>query len=652
MSFLRHPLWGEFGHLNALLLASSTGGSGSFTIPTTPTSSTADKIPLAPNWTAGPTGLDSYRPWRVTVIDGDFYLANGWDTPRRWDRTNAAWAYVGSAAPATFGLALSAAGSPAAIPTGQTPRYYLVGYNSTTGKETAPQGGGDVTIANSSGGTRDVTVTWTASEFAAEFDKVRIYRALNLTDDYKLVNGLSGTAVGTATYLDVTPDATLRALAIAYTWAGARRTTLPPSFAGIIESQGKAWAWENNSDVLWYTFPIKVTGTPTVEDFIEGNWLQIGADEGTGAPTALADFQRSTIVWKRKAIYEFTGTDAVTADIRTLTTARGTFNLKTVVAVDRWFLCLDEAGIYKFTPGLYAGTLGSTEEMYLAPMQPIFDRMNFSASSLFHATHLPATATVVFWVALDFDPVPEHGIVFDYGAGKFMGLITRRKSTAFGYLRDALGFRHPCFGNDMGYLMEDLYAESEGCFSGDNTATVTSGAASTRLLTASAAAFTTTLQGATGTPMRRYSTSGAVLDENWVYSLSGTALTTYLYPSAAVTAGDSVAVGVIPAVLETAQFSFDTHEKKDVRDVYLEFASGVSGSVAIDVALNDDAWIRKWEQSLLTVTRTNVPVANVTNRNHGQCWSFRLRLSQEYANLGFSMRAIHIHFNTIEGAKT
>lgn len=621
-----------------------------FTIPTTPSSSTADKVPLAPSWTAGPTGLDQYRPLRPCVVDGELYVCNGFDTPRRWDRANNAWNYMGSTAPTTFALALSAAGAPAAIPTGQTARYYLVGYNSATGKETAPQGGGEVTIANASGGTRDVTITWTASEFPSDTDFVRAYRALNTTDDFKRVNG-DGTAVATATYLDVTPDATLRALSVLYTWDGATRTTLPSAFTFMFEDGGRIYGAERSGDFLSYGQPIRAVGTSVVEDFRSGNILQIGADDGTGPPTAGVPFHGTTVIFKRAACYEKTGDSPLTFEVRRLSGSRGTFNPCTVVPLDKWLICLDVRGIYRLTTGLFANGGGSVEEIARSPFQPILDRLNLGAADTFHAVHLETQSVIVFWVALDFDPEPQHGIVFDYIRGRFMGLLTRRTPTASGYWLDSSGVRHPAFGCDMGYVWEDLYAESEGVFAGDNTATATS--ESGLVLTASGAAFNTTAaSGVLGAPMEEYTTAGVVTDENRVYSATGTALTRYLYPTTAFATGNTLAVGVIPAVLETGQFDFSTHESKDVKIIFLQYDSGPQGSVRLDTAVNDSDFALKFEQSMATGVRALIATANVTSRNLDRCWVWRLRIAQRYANIGFAINAIHVQYTVVPGRQS
>lgn len=626
------------------LLAVPAGG-GTFSIPTPPTSSTASVVPLNPNLTAGPSGLDTYRPWRPVVLDGELFICNGWDTPRRWDRTNGVWSYMGSAAPTDFG-ALSLTGAPGtAIPTGQTARYYLVGYNSTLNKETAPQGGGDVTIANASGITKDVVIPWTAGSLPVEFDKRRIYRALNLTDDYHLV---AEVADATATYTDTTADATLRTNG-SRSWDGTIRTTLPFAWEGMAEDQGICFAWLRGQDSLYYTRGVRTVGTYIADDF---NLVPIviGADEGTGSPTAYVALNGSAVIWKRGAIYEKTGDSIANWAIRTLTTARGTFNPKTVVALPNYFLCLDELGIYRLSGSMSAGMVGSIEEMYHAPMQPIIDRLNLSAANTFESTHLETLGIVVFWVALDHDPTPGHGIVFNYGKGRFEGLVTRRYPTATGFLRDATGTRHPCFGDDMGRLWEMNYAESEGVFAGSNTGTRTAGSGLT--VTCGAASFDTTEPaGAPGSPMERYDSTGSVVDENRVYSATSTALTTYLYPTTAQASGDTVAIGVIPALLETGMFAFATHEAKFVHEIYLEYESGVSGSVRVDTAMDDDDFVLKWEQSLATGVRDLIPTANATSKNWDRCWYWRLRVSQRYANLGFSLRAIHVRWSYILGKR-
>lgn len=621
-------------------------GDNAFSLPVTPASSTATKAPLAPQFTAGPTGLDTYRPWRVLVMDGELYVFNGYDAPRRWGRAANRWDYLGAAAPTDFG-ALSLTGAPGtAIPDGVTARYYVVGVNTTLDKETPPQGGADLTIANASGIVKDVVIPWTPGSLPAEFDSRRIYRALNNTDDYKRI----ATVVdGTGTYTDTTPDSSLLSQAAILAWNGAERTTLPPVFADAVEHKGRMFAFERAGNFIKYGRPIRSAGTAVIEDFPTANVLQVGSDDCTGAPTALVPYQGALTIFKETASYYMPGDDVATWAASRITGSRGTFNRRTVVALERGLLCLDKKGIYRVTPGMYADGTGAVQEMWRAALQPLVDRFNRGASSLFHADLIESESIVVFWVALDFDPTPGHGLVFDHVRDMFLGVITRRNPTAFGYLLGADGSRHPCFGCDMGFLWEDQYAESEGVFAGDNVATLTAGSATTRIFTAAGASFSATvLSGPIGTPLDRYDSSGDVVDENRVYASDATSVTAYLYPTTAYASGDEIAVGVIPGVFESAALSFETHQLKNVRDLYLEFASGVSGSVAIDVKLDDGAWVRKGEQSLATLVRDTMPIANTTDRNDGQSWRFQYRISQRLANLGFSIRAVHIHFDTID----
>jgi hypothetical protein len=108
-----------------------------------------------------------------------------------------------------------------------------------------------------------------------------------------------------------------------------------------------------------------------------------------------------------------------------------------------------------------------------------------------------------------------------------------------------------------------------------------------------------------------------------------------------------VAVGVIPAVYVSAMFSFNTHEEKNVREVILEYEAGVNGNIRLDTALDDEGFNIKFEQSMATgASRAIVPMANATiTRKRDECFMWRLMVTQRYANLGFSLRAIHVHYD-------
>ena len=204
--------------------------------------------------------------------------------------------------------------------------------------------------------------------------------------------------------------------------------------------------------------------------------------------------------------------------------------------------------------------------------------------------------------------------------------------------------QHLIRGCDLGYLWEEEYAESQGVFAGDGTGTLT--AATVSLLTDSAASFdTTTASGAPGVPMERYDSAGALLDLNRVFSATGTALTTYLYPDDTPAAGDTVAVGVIPAIARTPRMTFNTPEEKWLKDVIVEHDNGVSGDLRVDVAKDEDAYALEREFDLTTNIWTLV-----ATKKRG--WTFGVQVSQRYANLGFTVRGVHIKYHVVPGART
>ena len=384
----------EFGGWPNVSIVSYPAGAGSFTVPTTPASSSPARAALAPSFTAGPTGLDTYRPWSTLLVDGEWFVCNGWDTPRRWDRTLNAWAYMGSAVPATGTIALTG-GAGTAIPNGLTPRYYLVGYNSTLDKESAPQ---SLSLINNAGATKDYTIGWTASEFAVDQDKVRIYRALDGTNNFKKV---ADVAVATGTYNDTATDASL---ATAISWDGSSRTTLPSAWLGMALSGGVIFAWLKDSPFLYYSQGIRVSGTYVADDFPAANILSIGADESAGNPTAFLSFQGSDVIWTADAIYEKTGDDVFTWVVTELCGSRGTINQRTVAKVNKALYCLDKKGVYKLNTAFNAGVVGTVEELFYAPFQSIYDRMNLAAADSFHVEHDRPNGLLIFWIALDYEP--------------------------------------------------------------------------------------------------------------------------------------------------------------------------------------------------------------------------------------------------------
>jgi hypothetical protein len=638
---LYHRVFGCLPRQSGLLLASSGGGGGGsgFTVPTTPATSTATKAPLNPNFTAGPTGLDPYRPWCTAQLAGNIFVVDGWDTNRRWDPTlGTSWATIGTVAPATFALALSAAGTPAAIPNGQTARYYVVFYNPTTGEETAPQAGAELTLANASGALRDMTITWTAAEAPTGFTKARAYRALYGTDTFLKAIEADTSA---ATMLDVSNDAAITATNVLYvsTW----RTTLSPTAVGIQVSGNRIFLWDRSFEGLYYGGLYDATAAFRCTDF-KSTWI-VPIGSGKGAPRAMHPYYGSDIVWLRAAIFEKDGVDPATWSVRELSSQRGAINQRCVLPLDGRFLVLDDNGIYEWTPGGVPQVAGVAPGMRASPMQPYFDRMNLAAAETFHIQHIQEEKLAIFWVALDFEPIPNTGFVFDYGAGRFIGPYDARWSCAAGRLADAVGTLHPIRGCDMGYGWEDEYAQSEGVFAGTNAVAATAGSGLT--IAASTASFDTTVAaGAPGTPMDRYNSVGAVVDENRVYSATGTVLTGYYYPVTAYATGDQIGIGVIPGIFETSYIDFQTPWQVWVRNVIIDFENGPAGNLRLDTALDAADFTYRQEQALNATNANDSSgivwsILPVSNANRGRL--FAVRFSQRYANLGFSFSGIHIH---------
>ena len=612
-----------------MLLASASVASSGFTIPSPPTSSTASRVPLSVAFSSGPTGLDPYRASPFVVLDGLYYTANGYDPPTRWDG-GSNYYDIGSTAPTSFSVADSASGS--THTSGTTLDYYLVFRNSTTGKETAPQGAG---VSHTMSATKDVDITWT--DPGGEFDVARIYRRLAGSDNYKLV---AEVAAATATYTDGTADS---GLTTAEAYVTTYRATKPPVFDWLASYQGRLFGGFRDDPAVHYSQEIRADDELRCEDFPDGWIVQPGAEDGTGGVVTMLPHYGSAFFFKRRACYQLTGSDQSTWSIRRLSADRGCISRRCIVEIEGSALILDERGLYYWSPSGEAIVAGAPANTRESPLQPTFDRMNLGAADQFYAVHDRENRVVVFWVALDYEPIANTPIVFDYGANRFVGKDSARWGSAGGYLEDASGLQHLCRGCDMGYLWEEDYAESEGVFAGDNTATLTDG--SLAALTASGASFDTTIaSGAPGVPYERYDSSGTFVELNRVYAASSTVLTPYLYPASTPVATDSVAIGVIPAVARTPRMTLNTPEWKWVRAVIVEHDNGVSGNLRLDSAKNEDSFSLVAEIDTTSEIRT-------TRKASDRGWTWGVQLSQRYANLGFSVRGVHVQYLVVPGRR-
>lgn len=609
-----------------LLLASATGGGGSgFSIPIPPTSSTATLVPYAPNLTAGPTGKDTTRPWTGTVLDGLQCFANNYDQPWRWVPDTATTYNMGSTSPTTFAVADAAGGTAHAA--GTVLRYYLVFRNSTIGKETAPQLTGTTPgTSYTMAGTKDAEITWT--DPGGEFDKARIYRALQGSDTYHLVAEVTAS---TATYTDATADSTLRTNEV---YTTRYRTTLPPIFYAITEHLYRCWGWTKHEAFLYYSQRGRVDDEFLLDDFPDANILPVGPNDGHGGIRACVPHYDALYVFKQRAAYEVTGEDVVTFESRLMFEDRGALSPRCVVGLEGFMVFLDERGVFLWTPGGEPIVAGSRADLKESPLQPIWERMNLAAADTFFVKHDERKRMLRFHVALDYDPVPLHRINYDYGRNRFVSIDSLVPACAGGRLTDALGVEHEVRVDDYGWAVEENYGQSDGVQAGDNTGTVTGVSGYT--LTCSAAAFgTTDATSGVGTPMERYSSAGVVLDANRVASVTGTTVVPLYAPTDTPAIGDTVALGVIPAVVETGDLTFATETKKWIGRLVVEHDTESSGTLKVQSSVNGGTYALLKEMDLTTVVRHIVPCSD-------RGWTWSLQLSQRYANLGFTVRGVHV----------
>lgn len=606
---------------------------GSFTIPVPPTSSTPARSAYVPNFTAGPTGLDPYRPWVTAVLDGITFVANGWDTGKRWD-DGSNFYLMGSTRPTTFAVADAAGGT--AHASGSLVRYRLTGLVSSIGKETAPQ-----EIDHTMAATKDNDITWTSSEFAADIDKVRIHRAPVGTGNWKIV---ADVAVATGTYTDSTTDATLNGNTSS---VFSSRIDLPPTPFVMVAHLGRLWIAERNGTTIHYSQQVTPLSRFRGDDFPALNLLPIGPTDSLGGIRAAFANYDSLYVWKRKGGYQVVGDTPATFAMRPMQSARGCLAPRCFVEIGSRVLVLDEIGAYYWTPAGTAVVAGAGRGD-LDPMQTIWKRMNLGAMDYFQAVHLRRRKIVAFVVALDEEPVPNVAVLYDYVSERFIGIRTAAWALYSASVEDAGGIEHELFGDDLGFLWEDDYASSQGVQAGDNTGTVTT--ASLLSITCGAAAFgTSELTSPVGTPLDRYSSAGVVTDENRVYANTGTVITTLYYPTAAHAASDTIAVGVIPFILDTPDLTFGSSDKKWVRTLLIDHDVESAGTLRVDARHDDETYALCREMSL---TSSDPRLRIVALRGNGKGWTVSARFSMRYANYDVTIRALHFHYDLVPGVRS
>lgn len=593
---------------------------------------------LAPNFSTGFTGIDRYRPWSCAILDGVPFFANGFTSNWRWEPGTATKYLMGSVAPTTFALATTGAGG--WLANGSTAFYYLEFYNSVLTKATAPQltagtpSTYGISVTNSSGGTRDVLVTWT--DPGGEYDEVRIWRRLQGSDNFRLVAAVTAS---TATYTDSTTDATLRGNGTVY--IPRYRTTLPPLFAGLAVHGNRLFGWTGRDGFGYYGQAGLVTEF-VLDDFPDENILPIGPNDGLGPITAAFPFNTSLLWFKDRGAYEMRGDDVATWTIDPLFADRGALNPRCIVYLEGGLYVLDQRGIYQWVPGIEPRVLGASYNQKASPLQPIFDRMNLSASSLFFAV-VDQTQRLIRWhVALDYEPVPNVAIVWDYGNNRFVGVDTMEWGTAGGLLTDRFGGNHVCRVDDLAYVWEEGIQTQEGISAGDVSGTVTAWSTNNLFLTCGAAAFgIEPTTGAGDTPYRLRNAAGTIVDENRAYNVTPTEITPYYAPASTPVATDTVRIGIVPAYALTGKSRMGSNLKKHIRTMAVEFNKETVGTLTVTGARDDETATTLREMPLTGNVRAIVPV-NI------RCRTYQFGFAQDTANFTFTIRGISVYAYQIE----
>lgn len=615
------------GNYGSRISSTATGASSAAQYASEPTVAT-----YAPQFVAGPTGLDPYRPWVTTSLDGLLYVANAYDQPKRWD--GGSNFYDLGAAPATgFSLADSASGT--TFSSGTNVRYKLVFRNSSIAKESPPQQASSddyydddaLAISHTMSGTKDIDITWT--DPGGEWDQVAIYRALAGSDTFHRVATVTAS---TETYTDGTADATLRTNVL---YRDRLSTALPPKFESIVSHLGRLWGFEESATKLRYgqQWDVSTQGELLQEDMPAANFLDVAPEDGLGYVRAMIPHYDSAFVFKERGAYELTGDSASNFAVRRMYSSRGCLNQRCIAEVDGVMVLLDDRGLYLWSPGAEPQIAGATDTDRESKMEPIWRRMNLLAARSFFLVPDRDDRTIKVFIALDHEPLPNVCVVYDYSLNIFLSVDTSINATCGGYLLDASGIVHEVHGDDLGYAWEADVGTAEGVYAGDLTGTVTSGDAT--VLTDSGATFDTTIDGPAGAPFLRTDSSGSDLDTNRVYSATATALTPYYYDASTVSAGDLLYVGIVPAVARTGKFSFGTAALKRVRQMVLEFDSGYNTTLEVSEAEDDGSYSTLENVDMSSAVRDIIPV-------NSRCWTWSFQLSQSAGGGGFSVRGARI----------
>lgn len=604
-------------------------------------------VAYSPNLRSGFTGKDRYRPYSKVDIDGSTYFANDWDAPFRWD--GAATTYPMGSVPATgFSAADDAGGT--TFPIGTVVVYYFVYRNNTIGKETAPQlTSGIPGYSHTMVATKDILVT--LPNPGGEWTHLGIYRRLANSNNFKKV---AYVVMGTATYLDNTPDSSLNSLIAEY--VPRKRLSLPTVFSFIVSHLNRTFGFTFKDPAFEWSQQARADAESVCDDFPEENRLPIIPDDGRGGPRASMSSNAGLYVWKERGCYIIREDPLLDFNVTEMYGGRGACSPACVVAVDDRLLILDEKGIYFWTPGGQPIAAGSPPGQSKSPIQPIFARMNLGVATRFSGRLIPNTDLVLFHVALDFEPIPNTPIVFDYGRNVFVSVDTMQWAAAVGEWHDASGGVYQLRVCDMGYVWQYGLLAYEGTVLGTVYAgyfTVASGSllsidTNTGVLDPPIFSQDDVI-GVPGTPFQRRSAAGAVLDENRVYTAtSSQAFVPYLYALNVVTAGNLLRMGCIASIATARRLSLRTADKKWVRRAHLYLDLFATGNLRVESSIETTTGATAMATKKDVVQTTSPHSLVVFN---DRCWTWSPQFSQVAQGGGWALREMHVDLVTVPGAR-
>jgi hypothetical protein len=532
---------------------------------------------INPRWTLLADTLEGvpicrYRPIGSIVVDGTRYFFNGWNQPWYIDLVAGKLFPLGSRAPTTFALALSAAGAPAALPTGRTAYYYVVFRNDDRGEETAPQvdvnGVAGISIANGTGTTRDVTVTW-VDPGDGRWLTADIYKQRYLSSEYVRVASVD---IATGTYLDVTPDANL-STATSALYVTRWRTTLPPAYKVLSAHLGRILAITGKSSVIDYSQPLDPAGELLQVDFPVQNKLIVEGDDGLGDIVLIFAHYDTTIVVKERGAYLLEGDPADnTIAWRRMYADRGALSPRSFLALHSSFAIGDGQGLYGWTPSAEPAILGTRNKGNAAesPLSPFWRRVNRGAAGMVHLAHRQEQGTVEFYAPIDYEPIAMRCATWYYRENRFDG-IDDRVALATGTLSDRSGAEHDCYLDDLGYIWERDQSRAQGVESGGTRLT------SIHLGTlpggvAGVGAIASGLAGVDGVPTIRRDAAGVLIQQNRAFmQASSTAAVLLYWSGTALDPTQTLDFGVIPFTPMFAARDFGTGDKKTIPRFIVRF---------------------------------------------------------------------------------